>query len=165
MSTYNQLMGSATAVTNGRGVVHSSLERRLDLAAACVLGQKPLQTSFEQAVPAFRVPRAALRERIELYRALDGNWNEPAPVAVAPAVEAAVTANDTTAEAANSVTAATLDELSVEVNALLSKVFDIEHLIHKLHEQCDLVTDRLLEVSGRLWDVENSDGTDDKITA
>jgi hypothetical protein len=77
--------GSATVI-HGRGVRHYPLDRRLDLAAACTLGWKPLQTSFEQAVPAFIVPRAGLKERIELFRALEENGNDSSAVIATPVV-------------------------------------------------------------------------------
>jgi hypothetical protein len=84
MSTYNPFTGSATGVTNGRGVPRCHLSKRLDLAACAVLGWAPLQPSIEQALRDFLVPRAALKQRIEHFRALEANGNgqAPAPVAV-----------------------------------------------------------------------------------
>src|SRR5262249_6005947 len=73
MGTYTQTNGSAT--TNGRGVLRCLLGKRLDLAAAAVLGQRPLVPSIEQAVRDFRVSRRELVERIKLHRALEENGN------------------------------------------------------------------------------------------
>jgi hypothetical protein len=80
MSTYNPFTGSATGVTNGRGVPRCHLNKRLDLAACAVLGWAPLKPSITQAVPAFRVPYAALKERIDCFRALEANGNGHAVV-------------------------------------------------------------------------------------
>jgi hypothetical protein len=91
MSTYNPFTGSATGVTNGRGVPRCHLSKRLDLAAAAVLGWAPLQPSITQAVRDFNVSHAALKQRIERFRAREANGNGQAPVAVAPAAEAANT--------------------------------------------------------------------------
>jgi hypothetical protein len=91
MSTYNPFTGSATGVTNGRGVPRCHLSKRLNLAAAAVLGWAPLQPTITQAVRDFNVPHAALKQRIERFRAREANGNGPAPVAVAPAAEAAGT--------------------------------------------------------------------------
>jgi hypothetical protein len=91
MLTYNPYSGRATGITNGRGVPRCHLSKRLDLAAAAVLGWAPLQPSITQAVRDFNVPHAALKQRIERFRALEANGNGQAPVAVAPVVEAANT--------------------------------------------------------------------------
>jgi hypothetical protein len=74
VTRYDFSNGSASVI-NGRGVLHCHPDRRLDLAAAAVMGQLPFRPSITQAVPAFQVSRADLKERIRLYRALETNGN------------------------------------------------------------------------------------------
>jgi hypothetical protein len=105
MSTYNPFTGSATGVTNGRGVPRCHLSKRLNLAAAAVLG-------WAQAVRDFNVPHAALKQRIERFRALEANGNGQAPVAVAPVVEAANT--EETSDA-------TIDTMTVTVTPVVEE--------------------------------------------
>jgi hypothetical protein len=78
-STYPLQNGSSTPIL-GRGILRCHPERRLELAAAAVLAQRPFVPSIAQAVQDFHVSRRELVERIELYRALEGNGNGHAVV-------------------------------------------------------------------------------------
>jgi hypothetical protein len=111
MSTYNHFTGISTGVANGRGVPRCHLSKRLDLAAAGVLGWTPLQPSITQAVRDYSVPRAALKQRIKRFRALEASGNGPA---VAPAVEAANT--EETSDATIDTTTVTVTPVAEETN-------------------------------------------------
>jgi hypothetical protein len=68
-------LNGGSATINGRGILRTHPDRRLDLAACAVLGLRPYLPSIGQAVQDFHVSRRELVERIEAYRAQEGNGN------------------------------------------------------------------------------------------
>jgi hypothetical protein len=87
-TTYPLQNGSSTPIL-GRGILRCHPERRLELAAAAVLAQRPFVPSIAQAVQDFHVSRRELVERIEAYRALEGNGNGNGGQAAAAATDTA----------------------------------------------------------------------------
>jgi hypothetical protein len=158
---------------SGRGLAHRKLwpGERIALAADVATKQRSFEPSLGQLADIFDVSATRLRDELKArQREADLQAKQTVEQPAAPPAKAVsvVTTNDAMLETITlPATAGVVVELRAEVQALLSKTSDIARSIYRLSKALaaidddrNRVTDRLFEVSDRLWEIESPDGND-----